>query len=260
MRPAIYLGALFAGLAILAACAGGGGRGSPNQPSAATGVTASCQPIGEIQSYRYTISLQLESPAFQTSNGDSSDEPLSAFADALTALFGDMQLEGAYVAPDRSQTILRFQNEEVELRVIGGQSWIRVGATWQVQDASSEDNTLLTPQSVCEEIVEELFPSLPEVDSQPESVNGVETDYYRLDEAELETLPELVGATSALPENFVADLWLTREGGWPMRLRITASDTNEAGQPFGLELFMEFRDINDPNIEIEPPQISPLGT
>ena len=69
LRPTIYLGALFAGLAILAACAAGGGRDSPNQPSTATSVIASCQPIEEIQSYRYTISLQLESPALLAAAG-----------------------------------------------------------------------------------------------------------------------------------------------------------------------------------------------
>ncbi len=257
MRAASWIGALFAGAAILAAC--GGGAADPDEPARQLSAGAPCQAITEIQSYRYTLSLKLDSPALQLAEGDTSEEPLSAFANALTALFADMEIDGAYVAPDRSQTILRFRNEEVELRVIGDRSWVRAGSVWQEQSTPPQEETPLTPQSVCEDIVADLIPALTGVDSRPETVNGMETDHYRLVEADLKRLPELLGPTSALPQNFVADLWLTRDGSWPIRLHITASDTDEEGRPIDLELFMEFRDINDPSIEIEPPLNSPAG-
>lgn len=112
---------------------------------------------------------------------------------------------------------------------------------------------------MCEEIVADLIPALPGLGSQPETVNGIATDHYRLVEADLTRLPKLLGPTSALPQNFVADLWLARDGGWPIRLHISATDTDEAGRRLNLDLFMEFRDINDSNIEIEPPLDSQTG-
>ena len=234
----------------------------PGAPKDAPGVLASCRGISEIQSYRYTISLELQSPAFQRPNEGIASDPLGTFAEALTALFADMRFEGAYVAPDRSQATLRFQDEEVEMRTIGDRSWVQVGSTWQEQRSSPEGGTLLTPQTVCEEILEELAPSLRGVKSQPETVNGVETEHYRLDEADLRKLPDILGikADSTLPEHFLVELWLARNGRWPMRLQITASDTSEEGQPAKMKLFMEFRDINDQTIRIEPPPASSMGT
>ena len=260
------MAALFLGVVIIAGCGGadraGDKAGSADEPKDAPDVTASCRGISEIQSYRYTISLELQSPAFQRPNEGTTADPLGTFAEALTALFADMEFEGAYVAPDRSQATLRFQDEEVEMRSIGDRSWVRVGTTWQERRSSPEGSALLTPQTVCEEILEELAPSLPGVESQPETVNGVETEHYRLDEADLRKLPDILGikADSTLPEHFLVELWLARNGRWPMRLQITASDTGEEGQPAKMKLFMEFRDINDPTIRIEPPPASSMGT
>ena len=82
---------------------------------------------------------------------------------------------------------------------------------------------------------------------------------YRLDEADLKGLPELLGRSGeeGLPSEFGVDVWLERDDGWPVRLEITASDTDEEGNPISLELFMEFSDINNPDIEINPPPVSP---
>jgi len=183
---------------------------------------------------------------------------MNAFAESLAALFADMKLEGAYVAPDRSQTVLRLQDGEVELRVIGDKGWVRMGSSWQERGSPSEWDVMLTPESLCQEIVKDLATSLPGLEFQPETVDSVETEHYHLDAADLRGLPELLGPSpdSALPERFRVDLWLAREGHWPVRLQITASETTEQGQPIGLDLFMEFRDINDPSIKIEPPPLS----
>lgn len=264
MRVVIWTSALALGALLLAACGGGGGGASSDAGTAggADGarLIASCSAIAEIQSYRYTISLKLQSPAFQGSNEADPEDPLSAFAEALSALFADMRLEGAYVAPNRSQTILRFQDEDLELRAIGDESWVRAGSTWQKQGSSPEPGTLLTPETVCAEIVEELAPSLSSLEPRRETVNGIETDHYQLNEADLKRLSELLltGSEAGLPQRFLVELWLARDDRWPVRLQIVASDTNEEGEPIGLELFMEFRDIDDPTIEIEPPPLSQI--
>jgi hypothetical protein len=172
-----------------------------------------------------------------------------------------MQLEGAFVAPDRSQALLRFQDQELELRTIGDKSWIRQGATWQEQEPPSED-AVLNPASVCADLVEDLAPSLAAGSGEEEVVNGIETIHYRLDKADLKGLPELLGRSGeeGLPSEFAVDVWLERNDGWPVRLEVAAADTDEEGQPLSLELIMEFSDIDDPTIEIEPPPVSPAQT
>ena len=231
------------------ACTGGGSQ-----------LQASCDAIQNIDSYRYSISLRLEAEAFQQPD-DAAPNPLSEFAEALTGLFSDMQLEGSFVAPDRSQALLRFQDEELELRAIGDQSWIRIGTLWQEQAPSDED-VLLTPASVCMELVEDLAPSLAAESGEEDVVNGIETIHYRLDRADLKGLPVLLGRSGeeGLPREFGVDVWLERNDGWPVRLEIVASDIDEEGQPISLELFMEFSDIDDPTIEIEPPPVLPAQT
>ncbi len=221
---------------------------------------ASCDAIQDIDSYRYAIDLRLDSPAFEEPN-PATPNPLSEFAEALADLFSNMQLEGSFVAPDRSEALLRFGDEELELRTIGDQSWIRVGATWQEQPTSPGEDVVLTPATVCEDVVEDLAPSLAAAAGEADVVNSIETVHYRLDEADLKGLPELLGRSGeeGLPSEFGVDVWLERNDGWPVRLEIAASDVQD-GQPISLELFMEFSDIDDPAINIEPPPVSPAQT
>ena len=232
---------------VLAACGGGGGGGGPS---------ASCDSIRKIDSYRYSVSLKLDAPSSPPSPDAGATSPaaapLSDLADALTALFSDFTLEGAYVAPDRSQAILHFQDEELEVRSIGGQSWLRIGNTWQEEEPM--DGKLLTPEVICEDIVAEVIGSLGRADSEGETVNGTLADHYHLDEAQLRQLPDLLGTD--LPERYALDLWLAKQGTWPVRLRIESSDVNEMGQPLGFALTMDVRDVGDRGISVEPPVIA----
>ena len=246
------------------ACTGGnsnsanrGGDGSNGRAE----VEASCDAIKEIESYRYTISLKLQSPAFEQRD-QATPDPLSEFTEALTDLFRDMELDGAYVAPDRSQAVLRFPGQELELRTIGDKSWVRFGATWQDQESPPGEDAILTPAAVCADLVEDLAPSLAAGSGEEEVVNGIETVHYRLDKADLKGLPALLGQSGeeGLPSEFGVDAWLERNNGWPVRLEIAAADADEDGKPISLELSMEFSDINDPTIEINPPPVSPAQT
>jgi len=240
---------------VLTACGGGGGGGEAQ-------AAASCDSIRQIQSYRYTINLKLQSPAFKTTNSTASPAPpLGVFADPLEALFSDLKLEGAYRAPDRTQAVLRFKGEALELREIGGKSWIAVGSTWREQEPGKEE-TALTPGVVCKDIVDEITPSLAHADSERETVNGIDSDHYTLNEADLKRLPELLGTSgeAGLPEKYQIDVWLAREGRFPVRLQLGAEDKDEQGNPISLSLFMEFRDLNDQGIQIEPPVLPSTGS
>ena len=41
---------------------------------------------------------------------------------------------------------------------------------------------------------------------------------------------------------------------WLMKSEVAATDTSEDGQPVGLSLAMELRDVNDSDVTIEPPE------
>jgi hypothetical protein len=255
LRPLLAASLLTLCAALGAGCAGFGGV---HERVAAP----SCDSIAEIQSYRYTINLKLDSPAFEAAASTATPAPpVSAFADALEALFSDLKLDGAFLAPDRTQAVLRFKGGELELREVGGRSWMRVQGVWQELTASDED-TILTPEVVCRDIVDEIAPTLDDVEPERATVSNIETDLYQLDKADITRLPELLGAGTELdvPEKFQVDLWLAREGRFPVRLNIGAEDTDEQGHPIGLSLFMEFRDLNDPGISIEPPAVSSSGS
>src|SRR3990172_5731999 len=192
-------------------------RGNGN--NSGTTVEASCDAIKEIDSYRYTIALKLQSSAFDE-QGQPTPDPLSVFTEALTDLFRDMELEGAFVAPDRSQAVLRFPGQELELRTIGDRSWVRFGATWQDQESPPGEDAILTPAAVCADLVEGLAPSLAAGSGEEEVVNGIETVHYRLDQADLNGLPALPGQSGeeGLPSEVGVDGWLGRTEGWPVRL------------------------------------------
>ncbi len=247
-------------VALLAACGGAESGGSPS-PTSGT-ATASCDGINQLNSYRYSITVRLQSPAFGSAGQASPRPPLSTFADTLTALLADLKIEGAHVAPDRTQAILKFQQDELELRDIGDRRWERLGTAWQAQGNPSSGIGFLTPPVVCQDIVEEIAPTLARLESQEETVSGVTSDHYTLGKTDLTRLPQLLGTdpNTRLPEQFQVDVWLARDGRWPVRLDIHAEDTDEQGNPIGVKLFMELRDINDPGISIEaPPGASPAG-
>jgi len=253
-----------AALTIWACTGGDSNSASPGRDGGNGGdakVQASCDAIQEIKSYRYTISLKLKSPVLEQKSTATPD-PLGQFTQALTDLFSDMELDGAYVAPDRSQAVLRFPGQELELRTIGDKSWVRFGATWQDQESPPGEDAILTPAAVCADLVADLAPSLAAGSGEEETVNGIETVHYRLDKADLKGLPALLGRSGeeGLPTEFGVDVWIERNEGWPVRLEIAAADTDANGETTSLELSMQFSEIDDPSIEINPPPVSPAQT
>lgn len=214
----------------------------------------SCDSFENLESYRFSLDLKLDAPAFQDVETTTPLDPLSAFADALTSLFSNMHLQGAYSAPDRSQVILDFGGEELEWRTIGDRTWVRLGDEWEEQTDDS-DNDLLTPEVICNDVVLGIAASLENASFEAETVNGIETYHYSIDVADLEALPALLLGPDAtdLPDDLTFDLWLAQEGLWPVQINFAARDTDASGQSVELSLEMQVRDVNDPGILIEPP-------
>ena len=88
-------------------------------------VQASCDAIQDIESYRYVFEIKRDLPATETPD-DATPNPLSSITEGIRELFRDSQWEGAFVAPDRSETLVRSGGEELELRTIGDKSWSEI--------------------------------------------------------------------------------------------------------------------------------------
>jgi hypothetical protein len=143
-----------------------------------------------------------------------------------------------------------------EFLQIGEASWSRpAGMDWAQEEAEGEAVVPLSPQDFCEAGAEDLASAVGLPEPQRETVNGVGTLHYRLDRAELEFLGLLFGelGNGEPPETFAVDLWLAEDGNWPVRMSFQASGQDSEGNPIDMEISVEFRDINDPGIEIEAP-------
>jgi hypothetical protein len=249
-----------AALAALFAAACGNDDPGPQSPPAADGggVAVSCNALSNLDAYRYRVTVKFLSPtATPTPSPEASpdsaetpgSEPLSAYIQALSALFADFTLEGAYLSPDRSQSILRFENEELELRAVEDEAWVRVGNSWQRE--TSGDAELLTPVVICEEIVLKIAPLLTAADSTKITLNGIETRHYHLTQADLAALGPLAGTQPGT--EYEVDLWLADSAHFPMQLRIVSAQPSDPAGVNSYQLFMEIRDINDRGIRIERP-------
>lgn len=254
---AVLLVLLAAGL--LAACGGGdddkeaADQAAPaaagETPAATPGherpsdeVTAPAEAFANLQSYRIAMRFTLEGGA-----GDAG-ETLA------------MNLEGAFVAPDRSQASVSARLGDLELEeetiTIGDRTWVKTGDTW-VEGEAQFDIGDLSPTSLLEDLRPEQLRVLKPTQ---ETVNGVKSLRYSIDRGDIEslgTLSALFGngeGLDDLPEDFNIDLWLAEDGSWPVRLTMAARGAIDGGDEINLDFSLDITDVNDPGIEIEPPQ------
>jgi|GEM_PF-2209716 len=243
---AVLTGVLFA------ACGGGG-----SNTSTSGRIPFTCEAIREISSYRYTIHVQLDIPEAPAADGTpSEDYGLGAFAPALFGLLHDLEIEGAFVAPDRSQAVLQAGTDEVEIRSVSGKSWVRYGDVWRDEGASDRE-LLLSPDTICSEMVPGLGQALAGLKYKTKIINGITTHHYHLDETDTRRLAGLLDSPNSegdLPKRFILDIWLAEDGGWPVQVQLTVVDEDENDRPTAVNVSMKFWDINSRDIEIEPPE------
>jgi hypothetical protein len=243
---ALAVGALSLSI-LLSAC--GGGEEQATKEAAATptpgGQAIPIASLADLKSFRYSITMHIEIPGLE-------DELFPGFA----ALLSDVEIRGASVAPDKSemQMTLGESGQVMGAVVIGERTWFSSGEEWTETPNRASDVSLLSPEKVSGSVIdEEAFAGAKPT---KEKLNGVDALHYTANQSGLGSLRELLGV--AEPENDVPvetrmDLWLTEDGGYPVRLMIDARGKDAEGEEVSVQLEMNVTDLNDPGIEIEPP-------
>jgi hypothetical protein len=170
---------------------------------------------------------------------------------------GDMKMEGAVIAPDRSSMEMTVGGHEFGFIQIGSQSWTRSGsAGWEESPAPGEEMPGFSATDFC--LCAEADSVLSRLQGKEETVNGIEAIHYHLDEADLTALEDIgcltIEDVRDIPGEVDMDVWLAENGDWPVRLGYKASGEDEQGEPVGSDVLIELKDFNDSSIKIEPPE------
>jgi hypothetical protein len=258
--PLRYVAALLVLLAVglLAACGGDGDEkettgevtpaaagatavATPGEESTTGEAAAPAEAFANLQSYRIAMSFTLE--------GGTGD-----MGGTLA-----MDLEGAFVAPDRSQANVSAHLGDLELAeetiTVGDQTWVKTGDTW-AEGQAQFDISDLSPASLLQDLKPEQLRVLKPTE---ETINGVKSLRYSIDRGDIESLGNLSAlfgdgeGLENLPEDFNIDLWLAKDGGWPVRLTMAAQGAIDGGDEISLDFSLDITDVNDPGISIEPP-------
>jgi hypothetical protein len=219
-----------------------------------------CDFPSDIESFRFEMTMKAHLPSTPEAQAtEPTEDTLGDFLGALSGLMGDMKMEGAVIAPDRSSMEMTIGGHEFASFVqVGSRSWRKVaGLTDWTEDTSSDGSDFLfSPLDFCETTGDDISAALSPLEGEKQTVNGIETMHYHLDKADLTLLQDFLGETQGLgelPEAFVMDVWLAEDGDWPVRMSFKASGKDDQGQDLSFEIFIEFKDFNDKGIEIEPP-------
>jgi hypothetical protein len=286
MRILAFVMSTILAVVFLAACGGGGEEGGTPPPAAtptsteavtpapagtpaAAGTpsqvgtpTAEATPSEEalapgsfsgLNSYRYTVNMDVK--GLQSLIGEQmaalpGQDP-TALADHL-----QMEISGAFVAPDKTESHMRISgvDEELVLTVIGDQEWVSMGDMAIGPIAAMGDISDLDFASMMWQGFSTEAGGLSCASEKQETVNGVATRYCGIDSATFEQLTALFGGTEETGnvDQMDLEMWLAEDGGWPVRLRVHVAGTDDTGQEYDAKLDMDVTDVNE-DIEISPP-------
>lgn len=240
------------GALIWLACSGGGQEARVPGP-----VTAPCQALEEFERFRYRATYKIESPKPEGSVDETElGEPPFAILPTAESFAIAQEYDGSFVAPDRFLVEVSTPSEEdtqgVLLTFIGDQAWAKPeieGATWV---SAAVDNGL-PPLEVCDAVLGKL--DLTGLPSVPDTLNGLKTQHFQIEQADLEVAATLFGPESdmgRLTKLYDLDMWVTEEG-WPAKLEASSDGTYPSGRQLFMEVTLEIRDVDAGDIEIEPP-------
>ncbi len=223
--------------------------------AAATPAGAALAPgsLTGLNSYRYTMKMELEgleSLLTEQMAAIPGQDP-TAMAETL-----EMEISGAFVAPDKAESRMRISgvDDELALTVIGNQQWVELGdMAIGPMEATGDVSELDFALMMWEEFSEGAG-GLTCASEKKETVNDVPTNYCGIDKATYQQLSALFGGTEEMGDidEMSLEMWLAEDGGWPVRLRVNVAGTDESGQEFKAKLEMDVTDANE-DIEIKPP-------
>lgn len=229
---------------------GGDGNGGAGNGGAGTPVgNLECQMPADIESYRFTMTMTME-------QAEGLDE---AAEGGLLAGLTDMRVEGTFVAPDRGELLMEYGGTELRGITIGDDEWVKLGESdWQ--EATEATGRVTFAGDVCEDFA---VPDVGGLEGSEERVNDVDTYHYHLDELETSDVAQFfsggrVGETDeedlgAELQEGTLDLWLAVEGNWPVRVEGEFRLQDEEGAEATVSLSIDVKDVNDPDIKVEPP-------
>lgn len=184
---------------------------------------------------------------------------------------------GLYQAPDRHSFTyaLKLGGEKPIVHravIIGDEAWMRTNKKeWQEVPADDPElESLLAtaftskrPDFLGGPGFEEVRESARRLPSQEDAVNGVPADHYQVGTAGWEFMDSFLAEErgSGAVSDFNWELWLAKDGGWPVRLVATAKVqrnmpvVNVLGltAPADWQFRIEVSQPNDPSLVITPP-------
>ncbi len=251
-----------AGLLIVA-CGGDKDGGSTNNRGSTGGsggsvsseldLSNAAKDLQELRSFHFAVALKMDFD-LSAMESDDEDEFGADFASAFLALFSDIKMEGAYVAPDSFDLKMELAGEEVRMIQIGNRAWMDEGSGWEETDADSSDLSFLGDPS---ELALDMLPKevLRNAKTKSEKVNGIETTRYSFDKKALEAVASELGEEAAGLQQIdeaKLDVWMTEEN-IPVKIAMEIKGKSEDGSKLGINLQFEIKDLNSDKIKIEAP-------
>lgn len=245
-------------LAALAAACGGGDEPQTEGTPTSTGgdaALAPCKALQEFKAYRYSVNLKLESPEPPETPAEPRPTPTSTLAREFDGPFSfEYTAETSFVAPDRIETVTTVDSGAPLLKIsIGGRAWVRLADQWITDERPLL--TLYEPLVVCEAVLPDL--DLLQAEPQEEEVNGVKSLHYALPQVHSEQAWAKIFGPESDPDILLkkldVDLWLAKEGNWPVRMEISSSGFYADGRELRAHLLVDTKDANSDDIRVEPP-------
>ena len=228
-------------LALAVACSGG--DDSSDDDGAATGASSASGGGGavsqeldlaqaanrllELRSFRFdmSLSLDLDLEALELSGtGDDGDQFGAAMAAMFLALFQDVSISGAYVAPDSFDLEASFAGETARYIQIDNEAWENDGSGWTETTPNGGDLSFLgDPTQFSVDMLPDAV--LRNAEISEEEVNGQSATRYHFDKASLEAMAAELGEdVSEFGEidELTLDVWLV-DGSLPVKFEIVAS-------------------------------------
>lgn len=184
--------------------------------------------------------------------------------------------QGVYVSPDSHSFTYRTQlgqgEAKQDLVIVGDSVWYREGDDpWEKVPIDSERVTdllavafsALKPNFLGGQEFERVRANVITLPSAEEFVNETRTYHYEVGPEGRQYLDTLDVGDEGLraAQDLAWDLWLARDGSWPVRLQATGTvavdltvlETLELEAPTQWEILIDISRPNDPTLEVEPP-------